>query len=464
MPQLDGGCMAQKLFRDPLYDYIAIDLDKHAWLLDLINCPELQRLRYINQLGLSQFTYPGASHSRFSHSLGVFHVMTQCLEYLEKDYMNDFGPGDKDALLAAALLHDIGHGSFSHATESFFGKHEVRSVEIINSTESAVNKVLREEVDKNLPAKVAALIAKKSLKGFPDILFWQKSLISSQLDMDRLDYLRRDSLCSGAEYGNFDWFRIIHTMQLKEKVIKGQQKGTFVVWPDKSKFALEEYIFSRFYMYQSVYYHHTTRGFEGLLKKILQCARDIAKNNKSFTKALLPPMKMLLGGKEDKDLTKFQKLTDHILLAQITIWQNNKNKTLSDLSERLLLRKGIGWTEIIAGTPFEMATKMGKVRKYLQSQGKDHNYYFIEDSTGIPPYKPYSSASAGEEQTSVNSIMLFDPQWSETGFCEITEVSGLKRLQAITKDQSSILRYYFPKEHKGQIKKMLSQNSTSTAG
>jgi len=178
----------------------------------------------------------------------------------------------------------------------------------------------------------------------------------------------------------------------------------------------------------------------------------------------LPPMKMLLGGKEDKDLTKFQKLTDHILLAQITIWQNNKNKTLSDLSERLLLRKGIGWTEIIAGTPFEMATKMGKVRKYLQSQGKDHNYYFIEDSTGIPPYKPYSSASAGEEQTSVNSIMLFDPQWSETGFCEITEVSGLKRLQAITKDQSSILRYYFPKEHKGQIKKMLSQNSTSTAG
>jgi len=444
--------MAQKLFRDPLYDYIAIDKD--PWLLKLLNCPEMQRLRYINQLGLSQFTYPGATHSRFSHSLGVFHVMTQCLEYLEKDYRTAFDPGDKDALLAAALLHDVGHGPFSHATEDFFGNHEENCVQIITYSESTVNKLLT-GVNKDLPAKVAALIAKRLPTGAKQPPLWQKSLISSQLDMDRLDYLRRDSLCSGAEYGNFDWFRIIHTIQLKEKVIKGQQKGTFVVWPDKSKFALEEYIFSRFYMYQSVYFHHTTRGFEGLLKKILQCAQDIAKNNKNFTKALLPPMKMLLGGKGDKYLTKFQKLTDHILLAQITIWQNNKNKTLSDLSERLLLRKGIGWTEIIAGTPFEMATKIGKVRKYLQSQGKDHNHYFIEDSTGIPPYKPYSSASAGEEQTSVNSIMLFDPQWSETGFCEITEVSGLKRLQAITKDQSSVLRYYFPKEHETKIKKLL---------
>ena len=446
--------MAQKLFRDPLYDYIAIDKD--SCLLKLLNCPEVQRLRYINQLGLSQFTYPGASHSRFSHSLGVFHLMQLCLSYLKQTYSkNHFKLLDEEALLAAALLHDIGHAPFSHATEDIFGNHDERTVEIILNPDSEVHQALSRRAP-SLPSKVAALIAKRLPTGAKQPPLWQKSLISSQLDMDRLDYLRRDSLCSGAEYGNFDWFRIIHTMQLKEKVIKGQQKGTFVVWPDKSKFALEEYIFSRFYMYQSVYYHHTTRGFEGLLKKILQCARDIAKNNKSFTKALLPPMKMLLGGKEDKDLTKFQKLTDHILLAQITIWQNNKNKTLSDLSERLLLRKGIGWTEIIAGTPFEMATKMGKVREYLKNQGKDHNYYFIEDSTGIPPYKPYSSASAGEEQTSVNSIMLFDPQWSETGFCEITEVSGLKRLQAITKDQSSVLRYYFPKEHKGQIKKLLS--------
>ncbi len=116
--------MAQKLFRDPLYDYIAIDKD--SWLLKLLNCPEIQRLRYINQLGLSHFTYPGATHSRFSHSLGVLHIMQECLEYLDKDYKNYFNYGDEEALLAAALLHDIGHGPFSHATEDFFGNHDKR--------------------------------------------------------------------------------------------------------------------------------------------------------------------------------------------------------------------------------------------------------------------------------------------------------------------------------------------------
>ncbi len=282
--------------------------------------------------------------------------------------------------------------------------------------------------------------------------------------MDRLDYLRRDSLCSGAEYGNFDWFRIIHTMQLKEKVIsrgerKKGQKVIYVVWPDKSKFALEEYIFSRFYMYQSVYFHHATRGFEGLLKKILQCARDIAKNNKSFTKALLSPMKMLLGGKEGKDLAKFQGLTDHVLLAQVTIWQNIKNKTLSDLSTRLLHRKGIGW-EPITKIGLEITNKTTRVREYLKEKGLDHNYYFFEDETRAESYKPYRSAAEPKDQSSVNSIMLFDPKWSkagETGFREITQVPGLGRLRAITEvdDTSSILRYYFPKEHKGQIKKLL---------
>ncbi|MCH7559098.1 MAG: HD domain-containing protein [Planctomycetes bacterium] len=448
--------MAQKLFRDPLYDYIALDKKKDSWLLDLINCPEVQRLRYINQLGLSHFTYPGATHSRFSHSLGVLHLMQLCLSYLKPTYSkNHFKLLDEEALLAAALLHDIGHAPFSHATENIFGNHDERTVEIILNSDSEIHRALSKRAP-SLPSKVAALIAKRLPTGAKQPPLWQKSLISSQLDMDRLDYLRRDSLCSGAEYGNFDWFRIIHTMQLKEKVIEGKQKGIFVVWPNKSKFALEEYIFSRFYMYQSVYFHHTTRGFEGLLKVILKRAQDIAKQNKSFAKALLPPMKILLGGKESRDLAKFQKLTDHVLLAQVTIWQNDNDKILSDLAERLLLRKGIGWSEIIAGTPFQMSDKIEKVRKYLQSQGENHNYYFIEDSTEIAPYKPYSSASAGGEQTSVNSIMLFNPRWPKTGFLEITEVPGLERLQAITGDPSSILRYYFPKEHERQIKRLLS--------
>jgi HD superfamily phosphohydrolase len=440
--------MAHKLFRDPLYDYIPID-KKQSWLVDLIDTPELQRLRYITQLGMSHVTYPGSNHSRFSHSLGVLHLMGQCISHLKQDYRRYFRRLDEDALLAAALLHDIGHAPLSHATEDIFGDHTERAEKIILNSDSNVHGVLSKRAA-GLPAKVAALIAKES-----GAQLWQKSLISSQLDVDRLDYLRRDALCSGAEYGNFDCFRITRTMQLEEKVIEGKHKGIYVVWPEKSKFALEEYIFSRFYMYQSVYFHHTTRGFEGLLKRILKRAQDIAGQNASFAKSLLTPMKIILGGKENKDRLKFQNLTDHVLIAQVTIWQNDGDKILSDLSKRLLLRKGIGWTEIMEGTPFQMSAKIENVRKYLENKGKNPHYYFIEEDTGIPPYKPYSSASSGEEQTSVNSIVLFDSRWSGTGFLEITEVPGLSRLRAITGTTSSVLRYYFPEEHQEEIKKLL---------
>ena len=449
--------MAQKLFRDPLYDYIAIDIDKHPWLLKLINCPEVQRLRYISQLGLSQFTYPGSTHSRFSHSLGVLHMMQQCLEYLNRDYGDYFNNGDEDALLAAALLHDIGHGPFSHATEDFFGNHEEKSVQIIARSESAVNKVLT-EVDGELPAKVAALIAKEPQEGLPQPLLWQKALISSPLDVDRLDYLRRDSLASGAEYGNFDWFRILRTMTLKEKTIKGEEKAIWLVWPDKTKYALEEYLFARFYMYQSVYFHHTTRGFEKLLLKILERAKDVAaNNNKTFRENILWPLRSFLipDGKPQPD--DFLYLTDNIMTAQITLWQRDKDKILSDLTHRLLFRNKLAWKEI-QGTEMEMPDPdtILKVRNYLQEQGKDHNYYFLKDKTQAPVYKPYRTVSETEDQSSANSIILYDPSWERTGFLEISDVPGLQRLKVITVEKPPpIMRYYFPKEHKGQIKKLL---------
>lgn len=342
--------MAQKLFRDPLYDYIAINIDHYRWLFDLINCPEVERLRYINQLGLCNFTYPGTTHSRFSHSLGVLHLMQQCISHLRQVHPEQFRAKQltEEALLGAALLHDIGHGPFSHATENLFGNHEEKAIEIINNSDSDVHRVLSKRAP-SLPSKISALIAKREVAPL-----WQKSLISSQLDMDRLDYLRRDSLCSGAEYGNFDWFRIICTMQLKEK-----DQDIFIVWPDKTKYALEEYIFSRYYMYQSVYFHHTTRGFECLLRTILKRAKIIARNNKNFRKALLEPMLNLLGGTQSKDSVRFQSLTDHVLLAQISIWQNDKDEILRDLSERLLQRRGIGWKEISE-----------KLAEFKKAQGK----------------------------------------------------------------------------------------------
>jgi HD superfamily phosphohydrolase len=248
-------------------------------------------------------------------------------------------------------------------------------------------------------------------------------------------------------------------MELNERKIKGRPAVIFVTWPSKSKFALEEYIFSRFYMYQSVYFHHTTRGFECLLRKILERARDLAKGSKRFAKSLLAPIRELWCGGESQDAEAFQNLTDHTLMAQITIWQKDKDQTLSDLASRFLMGTGLTWKEARGNvTPMEMHRKIDKVEDYLRRKGLDPTYYFMEDKPEAAPYRPYMSASASEEQSSVNSIILFDATWGgsgQPGFLEISQVPDLQRIRAITDESSTAVRYYFPREHGERLKKLL---------
>lgn len=260
--------MADKIFRDPLYNYISISRREDSWLLRLLDCPEVQRLRRIHQLGVTSFTYPGADHSRLSHSLGVVHLMLHVLGHLQNDPAAEAQfQGARQPLLAAALLHDVGHGPFSHLFEPCLGiDHEEWSRRVILEQGSQVNAVLRRE-DSYLPERVADLIDKDNVRA-PG---WQRALLSSQLDVDRLDYLRRDSLFTGAGYGHFDWFRILGTVQF----LPDDTGGLDLVWPEKSAMGIEEYIFARYYMYQSVYLHKTTRGFEKLLEAMWGRARNL---------------------------------------------------------------------------------------------------------------------------------------------------------------------------------------------
>lgn len=194
--------MSAKIFRDPLYNYISIDRSKDRWLLELLDTPEVQRLRRIHQLGVSNQTYFGADHNRLAHSLGVVHLMQQALQHIQTHYHDEHFNLGRAPLLAGALIHDVGHGPFSHLFEPCLGiDHEVWSSKIIlcQDKEMKLNKVLR-SVDSMLPQRVAELIDRKP-HGHPP---WMKYLLSSQLDMDRLDYLRRDSLFTGAGYGHFD--------------------------------------------------------------------------------------------------------------------------------------------------------------------------------------------------------------------------------------------------------------------
>ena len=448
--------MSEKLFRDPLYDYIALDKKKDSWLLKLINCPEFQRLRYVNQLGLSHFTYPGATHSRFSHSLGVLHIMQECLEYLDKDYGSYFNDGDKEALLAAALLHDIGHGPFSHATENFFGKHENRTFAIINNPESQIHNILSRR-DTSLPSRVSALAMKRISKKNPPVL-WQRALISSQLDVDRLDFLRRDSLFSGAEYGNFDWYRIIHTMRLTERTEDTQRIHMF--WPNKTKYAIEEYLFSRFYMYQSVYYHHTTRGFEKLLEKILERAKQlVSQNSNTLGDSVLPALNPFLQEDKDTTLRQFLDLTDYVLLTQISEWKNAEDQILSDLATKFFARGDGGFKlacEFDSTDKPPIVTKIwdkeDNARKHLKSNNFNPDYYLLKDGIDIDVYKPYMHELESDDSSPQNTIMLYHKDW-EPNIQEISNV--LSRLKHIEKE-SLTARYYCPEEHKEEIKELLS--------
>jgi HD superfamily phosphohydrolase len=426
--------MNPKIFRDPLYNYISIDRDTDQWLLDLLDSPEMQRLRRIHQLGVSSLTYPGADHSRLCHSLGVLHLMQQALAHL--------GPEDRqvgrgrDPLLAAALLHDVGHGPFSHVFEPCLGtKHEEWSRRVILSRESQVNRVLR-DVDPDLPRVVAALIDEDN-KDYP---VWQKNLLSSQLDVDRLDYLRRDSLFTGAGYGHFDWYRILHSFRLAGPVNVDRD----LVWDEKSALAIEEYIFARFYMYWNVYFYKTTRGFEKMLVALWQRARTF--HDAGTDVFLLPTIRDFWAAPEPS-VRQYLAIEEFTVLSQIQAWAAHLDKALSDLARRFLARERFVAIETpdqldVLGTglpAWEEALKklVGSRLEYQPAE-----MYCLPDNLQARYNQPYLPEKESEEQGVGNAIRLWVRDQGQP--VEISE--RLPRLQAITERPKAKYRYYVPKD------------------
>ena len=200
----------EKVLRDPIHDYIYI---KHQVILDLINTREFQRLRRIKQLGTTNYTFHSAEHTRFTHSVGVYEITRRICDLFSRNYAtktpDDGGWDDNERLVAlcAALLHDVGHGAYSHTFEHIFETdHEEMTQMIITSPETQINQVLR-QVAPDFPAKVASVIQKT----YPNPQVVQ--MISSQIDADRMDYLLRDSYFTGTNYGTFDLTRILRVMR-----------------------------------------------------------------------------------------------------------------------------------------------------------------------------------------------------------------------------------------------------------
>ncbi len=308
-----------KIINDPVYGFISI---KSPLIFDLIQHSYFQRLRYIKQLGMAHLVYPGALHTRFHHALGAMHLMQLAIEHLQSKG-NDVSIEEQEASCIAILLHDIGHGPFSHALEH-----------------SLVKGVSHETISKLLMTKL-----NQEFNGQLDLALqifnnqYQKpflhQLISGQLDLDRLDYLNRDSFFSGVTEGMVSSDRIIKLLNIKDGNLVIEEKGIY---------SIEKFLIARRLMYWQVYLHKTVVSAEQLLVKILERARELAKNGEILFAT--PALKHFLYNEinektfltDQENLRFFSLLDDNDVMSAVKVWQQHSDFILKTLCTNLISR------------------------------------------------------------------------------------------------------------------------------
>lgn len=421
--------MSERIYRDPVHNIIRLrtDTDEGKLMMRLIDAPEFQRLRRIKQLGLGLYTYQGAEHSRFTHSLGAFHLMTRVLDRLEEKYKIDLN--DRAAARAAALLHDVGHGSFSHVMEKVLGfHHEKWTVEVVLSEETEIGKLLRSH-SSDLPTKVAAIIEGK----FQPAALAQ--LVSSQLDVDRMDYLLRDSLMTGAKYGIYDLEWIINALAIDEE-------GDRIYVAARGLYAVEEYLQARYYMFRQVYFHRTLRSAEAVLRSTLRRALKLLESGEPIWYAADTAFEKVLR-KEPLTVSEHLEVDDADVLFHIKQWQRAADPILKDLSRRFTGRRL--FKAIDLDMPIsEQADFLSAARECVVRAGFEPEYYFIEDRASDVPYYTYYTAEGAEPK----SRIYVQDGYSRPQIREISEVSDVVRgLQR----GYELHRICFPAEVKNEV-------------
>ncbi|MGX6445473.1 HD domain-containing protein [Neobacillus sp. K501] len=368
----------EKVFKDPVHRYVHVR-DRVIW--DLVGTKEFQRLRRIKQLGTTFLTFHGAEHSRFNHSLGVYEIVRRIIDdvFAGRPEWND---DDRLLTLCAALLHDLGHGPFSHSFEKVFDfDHEdfTRAI-ILGSTE--VNAVLT-RVSPDFPAQVAEVIAKTSEKKLV------VSLISSQIDADRMDYLQRDAYFTGVSYGQFDMERILRVMRPKEDQVVIKKSGMH---------AVEDYIMSRYQMYWQVYFHPVSRSAEVILTKILHRAKQLFEENYAFKQ---DPMHFYSFFTDNVTLADYLKLDEAVILFYFQSWQEEDDSVLSDLCQRFVNRNLFKYAEF---DPAKEYKKLAELTHLFKKAGLDPEYYLVVDSSSDLPYDFYRPGEE-EERLPIHLLM-----------------------------------------------------------
>ena len=345
-----------KIVNVPVYGFIHIP---NEFILDLIEHPYFQRLCRISQMGLSYLVYPGARHTRFHHALGCMYLMQQAIQTLRYKQV-EITPEEEEGLYIAILLHDIGHGPFSHAME-----HSI--VEGISHEE--ISLAFMEELNRQFEGKLSIAIEifqKKYHKEF------MNQLISSQLDMDRLDYLKRDSFYSGVSEGNINSQRIIAMLTVKDDTLIVEEKGIY---------SIEEFLVARRLMYWQVYLHKTSIGAEFVLIRILARVKELTQQGKKL------PMTTALRFFVENHITKetfdrhalhlFAQLDDYDIISGLKEWQYGDDWVLAKLSQMILNR------DLLRVKLYKSPVEKEKVQELLQETAQQLNisedlaHYFV---------------------------------------------------------------------------------------
>ena len=310
---------SSKIINDPLYGFISL---KGGIILNLIEHPYFQRLRRISQLGLTNMVYPGANHTRFHHALGAMHLMEKAIQVLKFKGV-EISDEEAEATKIAILLHDMGHGPFSHALENSIAE---------NISHEELSLIFMEKLNLEFNGKLSLAISIFKNQ-YPKTFLHQ--LVSSQLDMDRLDYLNRDSFYSGVQEGIIGAERIINMLNVFEGNIVVESKGIYSV---------EKFLIARRLMYWQVYFHKTVVCAEQILIKVLQRAKELSRNNIDLFSS--SSLKIFLNKKiTTTDLTNnaaafesFTKLDDYDIYSALKEWQYHPDKILSLLSKSIVNR------------------------------------------------------------------------------------------------------------------------------
>lgn len=352
-----------KIINDPVHGFIKIP---YEILYDVLEHRYFQRLRRISQTGLLSLVFPGATHTRFHHALGAMHLMFTALETLKLKGVKISDEEEKAALLAI-LLHDVGHGPYSHALESLLMEdwhHEKLSILLM--------KKLNDEFNGELDLALEMFQGKYHRKFF-------NQLITSQLDVDRLDYLKRDSFFTGVSEGSVNTQRIISMMNVKDDELLIDEKGVY---------SIENFLTARMFMYWQVYYHKTSALAEHLLVKILSRAKQLifeGKQVEAYGNLKYFLYKTDFEKATEEDVNRFTQLDDTDVLSAIKTWQNADDFVLSYFCKAVVQRKFP--KTVFSSQKFEESEILEKIERANQKFGIENGDQLVEQiSRTLLPY------------------------------------------------------------------------------